>query len=255
MFFEKKTCSFFRKKVFSRCFWRKVPDSYSGQFFRHVRSTFLFICSATTTWTTDVQNILEMSETHPKQKNDVQSLENILRISFGYLGVFHLVFSALWDFFSKNFWIAPKGPPFNLATEWMLKKPKGSPFHNFKNVTLLSLRYSPDFGRSRLVYANPGFLPEGWEPPPELGWRAATVSEFELIRGSLWRFEELEFATGELPPCMAPCPTAPMCGGRGRPAEAPEEEEECFCCREERPELRFLLFSWGSVTMPPPCWS
>ena len=37
------------------------------------------------------------------------------------------------------------------ATNWIVKNPKGHPFYNFKNFALLTLRYSADFRRSRLV--------------------------------------------------------------------------------------------------------
>ena len=71
-----------------------------------------------------------------------------------------LHFSALWycskisfqNFFGKFFQV-PKGLLFNFfsyfATSWRFTKPEGSPF------TILSLRYSADFGRSRLVSDTP----------------------------------------------------------------------------------------------------
>ena len=62
--------------------------------FKRVRSTFLFICSETTTGTTDVQNILEKSESRSKQRNDVQNLENILRITLW----------LSWGFSFRFFW-------------------------------------------------------------------------------------------------------------------------------------------------------
>ena len=50
-------------------FEKKCRTLTAGSFFKHVRSTFLFICSTTTTWTTDVQNILKTSEPNPEQTN------------------------------------------------------------------------------------------------------------------------------------------------------------------------------------------
>ena len=100
--------------------------------FRRISSTFLFICS---TWT-EVQNTRNLSSSKMKRKNktDVQNLENILRIPFGYLGVFHLDFFGTTRLFWK-FLDCTKECPLHLfrhfATEWMLKNPKGSPVLHF----------------------------------------------------------------------------------------------------------------------------
>ena len=57
--------------------------------------------------------------------------------------------------FFEKFLMPQKSPPFEsflyFATECMLINPKGPPFYNFKNLRFLSLRYSADFRRSRLV--------------------------------------------------------------------------------------------------------
>ena len=77
------------------------PTFTVGSFFRRVRSTFLFICSTTSTRTTDVHNILVTPE---NARN-------------------------------KNIDDCTKGFPFRLfrhfATQWMSKNPKGSPFYMF----------------------------------------------------------------------------------------------------------------------------
>ena len=60
-----------KSSVISRHF-EEIPDSYSGYFFSSVqrdRYTFLFICSTSSTLTTDLQNILEPPEPRPKQKH------------------------------------------------------------------------------------------------------------------------------------------------------------------------------------------
>ena len=66
------------------------------------------------------------------------------------------LFKNLIKFFLGNFFMSPKGPPFNFlkffATSWSFTKPEGSPFQ------ILSLRYGADFGRSRLVIFGYGHL-------------------------------------------------------------------------------------------------
>ena len=101
----------------------------------------MFICS--TTWTTEFQNTrnLRTSSKTKRNKTDVQNLENILRMPFRLSWCFfHL------DFFSnirrfEKFWIAPKGPTFDLfryfATEWMLKNLNGT-VTLFKNIIFLT---------------------------------------------------------------------------------------------------------------------
>ena len=46
-----------------------IPTVASFMSVQRDRSTFLFICSTSSTWTTDVQNILEKPEPRPKQKH------------------------------------------------------------------------------------------------------------------------------------------------------------------------------------------
>ena len=87
------------------------------------RSTFLFSCSTSSTWTTDVQNILETPEPRPKQNIDVQNLENILRIP---LWCFSLEFFGLHQRVSILFCLLRY-----FATQWMSKNPKGSPLLHF----------------------------------------------------------------------------------------------------------------------------
>ena len=69
--------------------------------------------------------------------------------------LFRAIFLALCDFFSKIF-LSPKGPPFKffdiLQQTGFSESRKGPPFNKFlKKCAFLSLRYSADFRRSRLV--------------------------------------------------------------------------------------------------------
>ena len=61
--------------------------------------------------------------------------------------------SALW-LLSKSFYSHEKDPSFfkNFATNWTFKKPKGPPWIILKTLRFLSLKYSADFRRSRLVW-------------------------------------------------------------------------------------------------------
>ena len=169
------------------------PTLTVGNFFRRVRSTFLFICS--TTSNLNNSNLKSASKTKRRNKTDVRNLEITLRILHSPTFFRHYAtFSKLFD--------CTKGPPFiffdilqhngrqdvkksqraspftffgtvtvfkNLIFKIFLgnffKSPKGSPqfffifcnqleFHKARKVppfTILSLRYTADFGRSRLV--------------------------------------------------------------------------------------------------------
>ena len=68
---------------------------------------------------------------------------------FTFFGTVTLFKNLILKIFSGKFFQVPKGLPFNFfpyfATSWSFTKPEGSPF------TILSLIYSADFGRSRLV--------------------------------------------------------------------------------------------------------
>ena len=65
------------------------------------------------------------------------------------------IFSAVCDFFSIFF--VSKGPPFIffdiLQQSGFSKSPKGPPFTGLKTLRFLSLRYSTDFRRCRLVFS------------------------------------------------------------------------------------------------------
>ena len=67
------------------------------------------------------------------KKRPPEPLKYIKDPPVGYLGVFHIGFFSELRLFFKNFWIASQGPPFNFATEWMLKNPKGPPFYIFRH--------------------------------------------------------------------------------------------------------------------------
>ena len=132
--------------VFIRRFWRKVPDFYSGCFFRRVTSTLLFICS--TTWTTEVQNTRNLRTTSRTKKGrrwePRKHTKDPPLAFFGvfqkHLGVFDLDFFRHNETFFKNFWIAPKSSPFNcfdnLQPNGCLKISKDSASTFFGTVTL-----------------------------------------------------------------------------------------------------------------------
>ena len=101
----------YRKLIFSRRFWRKCTTLTVARSFSSVqrdRSTFLFICSTSSTWTTDVQNILETPEPRPKQKHRRPEPR---KHRIPPLVCFTRIFSSLCYFF-EVFWIPPKGLPF-----------------------------------------------------------------------------------------------------------------------------------------------
>ena len=57
----------------------------------------------------------------------------------------------LCETFFQNFLISPKGPPFNLFDILQQTGFSKSPFAILYTLRVLSLRYSADFRRSRLV--------------------------------------------------------------------------------------------------------
>ena len=182
------------------------PTITVGSFIRRVRFTFLFMCSKSSTWTTDVQNILETPEPRPKQKHRrpeprlhrIPPLVFFTRICFGTKRLF-------WTFLDST-----KGSPsfvsifcnimdveksqrhcdtvrkshFKKFFGNFLKPLKGPSLFFFKfcsqleirkaqgvpPFTILSLRYIADFGRSRLLF-DISRVPHimnlnQWTPPP-----------------------------------------------------------------------------------------
>ena len=119
-----------------------MPDSYSGYFFRHVRSTFLFICSTTSNLNNfepqkHVQNEKKKQNRRPEPRNHTKD-PSIAPL-----------FSALCDFF-ETFWIAPKGPSFIcfdiLQHNGCQKNRKGSPLLHFRHCdTILILNFFGKF--------------------------------------------------------------------------------------------------------------
>ena len=113
------------------------------------RSTFLFICSTSSTLTTDLQKYSNRQNLVQNKNIDVQNLDN--RGSFP--------FATQWRFLNgitvpKNdfsiFLMFPKGPP-----SFFLKFCNQLAFHKTQRVppfTILSLRYSADLDRSWLVH-------------------------------------------------------------------------------------------------------
>ena len=172
------------------------PTLTVGSFFRHERSTFLFICSTTSNRNNfepqqlepqkRVQNKKKKQNRRPEPRNHTKD-PLIAPLFFGTMRLF-----------LKPFGLHQRVPPSffrHFATQWMSKNPKGSPFYIFRHCdtfqkshfkiffgiffkspkcsphffhilqpagvsqsprgppfTILSLRYSAGFGRSRLVF-------------------------------------------------------------------------------------------------------
>ena len=180
-----------------------MPVSYSGLFFRSIRSTFLFICSTTSNLNNFKPQQLESQKrvlNEKKKQNRCPEPRNhakdppIAALFFGTMRTFLKLFGLhqrvplhLFRHFATQ-WMSkgqmdvkiPKGPPFYIFRHCdtvqkshlkiflgnFFKSPKGSPFFIFCNqldfqkarrvppFTILSLRYSTDSGRSRLVFLN-----------------------------------------------------------------------------------------------------
>ena len=129
------------------------PTLTVGSFSRRVRSTFLFICSTTTTTTTrttDVQNTLETSETHPKQKNDVQNFENILKI-LCLSWCFPLDFFGTMRLSSKSLGLHQRVTP-SILQQNLVKNPKAPPFRFFGTLNFPSIL--TDIDKKKIVRDN-----------------------------------------------------------------------------------------------------
>ena len=177
--------------IFSRrILVESVPDFYS--FFRRVRSTFLFICSTTS----NLNNFEPQKRVQNKKKKQPPHFFSALCDFFEtfWIGSPHQRVPpsfVCFDILQHNeCQKIPKGPPFNIFRHCdsvqkshfknflgnFFKSPKGSPlifFHILQPAgfsqspkgppfTILSLRYSADFGRSRLVFTFNAFcrIPE-----------------------------------------------------------------------------------------------
>ena len=117
-------------------------------FFRHEKSTFLFICS-----TTSNLNNFKPQQLQPqkrvqntrKNKTDVHNLENTLKIPP------QPHFFRHYATFFEVFWIAPEGPPFIcfyiLQHNGCQKIAKGPPFTVFGTVTLQKSHLKIFFGK------------------------------------------------------------------------------------------------------------
>ena len=94
------------------------------------RSTFLFICSTSSTWTTDIENIFETTELRPKQNHwhpepRKHSIHPLVCFTPFFFGTMRLLFEI--------FWIPPTGITFVCFDSWQHngchKIPKGPLFH------------------------------------------------------------------------------------------------------------------------------
>ena len=113
------------------------PTLTVGSFFRHERSTFLFICSTTSNLNNfkaqqlqpqkRVQNEKKKQNRRPEPRKHAKN-PHIAPLFFGTMRLF------------ETFWIAPRGPPFIcfdiLQHNGCQKIAKGPPFTFFGTVTL-----------------------------------------------------------------------------------------------------------------------
>ena len=114
------------------------PTITVGSFFRHERSTFLFICSTTSNFNNfkpqQLQPQKRVQNEKKKQNRRPQPLTKHTKDP-----TLAPLFSALCDFF-EVFWIAPEGLPFIyfdiLQHNGCQKIAKGPPFTFFGTVTL-----------------------------------------------------------------------------------------------------------------------
>ena len=150
------------------------PTITVGSFFRHERSTFLFICSTTSNFNNfkpqqlqpqkRVQNEKKKQNRRPQPRKhtlaplffstffevfwiapegpplicfDILQHNGCQKIakghSFTFFGTVTLFKNLIKKNFLGNFFMSPKGPPFNFfsnffATSWSFTKPEGSPF-------------------------------------------------------------------------------------------------------------------------------
>ena len=97
---------------------------------------FFFVRSASSTWTADVQNILETPEPRPKRKHQRPKPQKHRILPFG---VFHSDFFGTMRLF-LNFFNSTKGIPIFcfdiLQHNGCQETPKGLPFTLFDTVTL-----------------------------------------------------------------------------------------------------------------------
>ena len=118
--------------VFSRRILENVPDYYNGVvFFRHERSTFLFICSTTSNF-----NNFKPQQLQPQKRVQNEKKKQNRRPQPRKHTLAPLFFST----FFEVFWIAPEGPPSFVSifcnTMDVKKSQRVPPFTFFGTVTL-----------------------------------------------------------------------------------------------------------------------
>ena len=136
---------FFQKKFLRFLSLRYGADFRRSRlvYFWPERSTFLFICSTTTTWTTDVQNkytrnVRNSSKTKNRRPEPRKRTEDP---PFGCLDFFLSFFSDLWDFFWK-FMDCISVPPSILQQKFQ-KAQRVFPFTILKTLLFLALDIAP----------------------------------------------------------------------------------------------------------------
>ena len=113
-------------------------------FFRHVRPTFLFICS--TTSNLNNSNLKSASKTKRRYKTDVQNLGITLRIPHS--PTFFRHYATIFE----TFWIHKRVPfiCFDILQQWMSKNPQGSPFLHMTKSMCIAVQLRKFFRNSQL---------------------------------------------------------------------------------------------------------
>ena len=122
------------------------PTLTVGSFFRHVRSTFLFICSTTSNFNNFkpqqlqphkcVQNEKKKQNRRPEPRKHTKNT-HVAPLFFGTMRLF------------ETFWIAPKGPPFIcfhiLRHNGCQKIATGPPFYIFRHCDTVQKSHLKNF--------------------------------------------------------------------------------------------------------------
>ena len=91
------------------------------------RSTFLFICSTSSTWTTDVHNILETPEHRPKQHRRPEPRKHRIPPFVFFTRIFFRRYATFFEVFLDS----TKGSPLRLFRHNGCQKPQRVPLLHF----------------------------------------------------------------------------------------------------------------------------
>ena len=165
------------------------PTVIVGRFFRRVRSTFLFICSTTSTWTTNVQTYSKRQNVVQNKNIDVQNLENIQgsfdvfpRIFFGTMRLF-LKFFGLHQSFSPSFVSI-------FCNNGCQKIPKGPTFYIFRNCDTSKISFSIFFPENFYLPRFPlnffSYFATNWSFTKFLQFWAVDIAATLAVPGLFW---------------------------------------------------------------------